>query len=184
MLGEPLRVDIARRHRRQRSRRAISSSASTAAISRSRRWSRRPTRRGSPRWSTTRPSSASPASTSAAARPRSPIFADGQFVHVDALRHRRPSRDAGHRARPFRQARRCRAAEDAARLGVIAHRERRTRHRLRRSGRRGRACPHHVPRSTHRPASSARASRKSSKWSRDRLHGVRLRRTGRAGGSS
>ena len=68
-----------------RRRSAISSSPSTAATSKWRRSSPRPTRRGSPRSSTTRRSSASPASTWAAARPRSPIFHDGEFVHADAI---------------------------------------------------------------------------------------------------
>ena len=63
-------------------------------------WSPRPMPAASRRWSTTRPSSAAPASTSAAAPRPSPCSCRGQFVHADAHRRRRPAHHHRHRPRP------------------------------------------------------------------------------------
>ena len=46
------------------------------------------------------------------------VFADGKFVHADAIRDRRQPCHHGHGARPVDPPRRCRAAEGDARLGA------------------------------------------------------------------
>ena len=104
------------RHHRRHGRRPQPDAGGRAQPSRSRRRGGRALcqRAGDAR-PTTRPRSASPASTWAAAPPASSVVSDGQIVHADAVADRRPPRHHGSRARPVTPHRRCRAAEDAVR---------------------------------------------------------------------
>ena len=94
---------------------AISSSASTAAIFRSKAWWRRPMPAALRRSSTTKSNSAAPPSTWAAARRRSSVFAEGKLRACRCRRRRRPSRHHRSGARPVDPYRGCRAAEGRAR---------------------------------------------------------------------